>query len=185
MTFINDQVETQSYKNPISYSSYEEEERYLEHKSEKFEIEADYFVSWLHAEDRNSKFRDYSVISVFRSSIDMAIQKAREMFIVDENDEPDVYPTEYAQSIAFTLLSNLMEEADILGSDFAIPTIAAAEQNSIDLIWNLQEAELIINFPKNNERKIAFIGENRNGDRFRGAISTDQGQINFLNWLLQ
>lgn len=184
MTFLDNHTKKSLNNNLISYKRYEEEEMELEHDFERFGVEVDRFTYWVDIEDKVSNFCDYFTNSISKSLITDAIEKAKEMFSVKDDDEDDVYPTDYAQSIAFTLLNDLAEKADILMADFPIPIIAAAEKNSIDLIWELPRVELTINIPSSKARKIGFLGENRNGDRLRGAVSVNQDQVNFLNWLL-
>lgn len=89
-----------------------------------------------------------------------------------------------ARDRAIEFLRAHAAQATRLGFVLPLPRISTGPEGSIDLHWQLDGFELLVNFPANAEEPATFYGDNQGSDSIRGTIGSDPDSRSLLPWLV-
>jgi len=85
-------------------------------------------------------------------------------------------------------ISFLRKQVEVLKDDFCyhptpLPQITPANKGSIDLSWELDDRQLLVNIPSDPSRLATYYGENDTGETTSGRLNTDRRNFALAMWL--
>jgi hypothetical protein len=69
------------------------------------------------------------------------------------------------------------------GLSIGVPTIAPADEGSIDIHWQNKYKNLLINVPADPNKHATFYGSSKNGETTSGVLDTRAPRPDLLQWL--
>ncbi len=70
------------------------------------------------------------------------------------------------------------------GSELDIPRILPGPEGSIDLHWEKPDYELLINIPRDPQRRATFYGDDRVSLQIKGTLDTSTLNLGLIEWLV-
>ena len=101
----------------------------------------------------------------------------------DEEGNPIVTPASLDR--AFEFLKDLFKQAvEEFSVEINIPEILPGPNQSVDILWDFPDYELLINIPANETRPPTYYGDNRGENITRGSIATPENARMVGVWLI-
>ena len=114
------------------------------------------------------------------------IERSRWILGLPENWDDEGSET-YSSSTWQRAVAFLKQQAAYLrefGGELDMPRILPGPEGSIDLHWEKSDYELLINIPKDPQRRAAFYGDDRVSLQIKGTLDTSTLNLGLVEWLV-
>lgn len=102
-----------------------------------------------------------------------------------DEDEPGITPATWERMRAF-VVKQAAASVRLFGRPLPVPTINPADQGSIDVFWQLDGRELLLNFPAEESEPITYYGQTRTATQTTaGRTTVHDERPDLIAWLQQ
>lgn len=118
--------------------------------------------------------------------LESEIERSRWILNLPENwdGEGAAAYTKWTWQRAIVFLKQQAEHVRECGSELDIPKILPGPEGSIDLHWDKQDYELLINIPSDPQRRATFYGDDRISLQIKGTLDTSTFTLGLVEWLV-
>ena len=94
------------------------------------------------------------------------------------------YSKETFERVEQFVLRHASLGAETWGRCFTPPQIAPADHGSIDILWETESMQLLVNVPTDPTERISFYGEDQNRGTFSGQIAPHAARADLVAWIV-
>jgi hypothetical protein len=170
---------------PLETESFIEDSRTAPPQAWSPEHRGEYLEDWIQTHHPGTRDRSAGGEG-FERLLDRAIESSTWILSLPRNFDGEGSPAPAASTFshAATLLRSLTFEGRRLGRpEFPLPRITPGPSGSIDLFWETESFELLVNVPADPFAPISFDGDNFGSVTLTGSIAPDDSIQPLLRWI--
>lgn len=121
--------------------------------------------------------------------LEEAINRSRSLIQSDENQcnaEDTLISLATWQRVRRFLLKQASASMHLFRLPIPPPNISPADEGSIDVYWQMEGRELLLNFPANESEPVTYYGQTTAGDQTTaGRTTSNEERPDLIAWLIQ